>query len=132
MAAEDLRGFFNNEGSEEEEDDIHPPTPLPFTPRQEAPLPHHHHQRCPRHHRQQYPCRHHQQQYTPAATTSSNTPAATTTSCTPAGTTATCAPSLACMATATLAEPSMAGRPGRRTSPQETRARARTNRYKYY
>ena len=34
MAAEDLIGFFNNEGSEEEEeeDDIHPPTPLPFAP----------------------------------------------------------------------------------------------------
>ena len=36
--ADDLRGFFTNEGSEEEEY-IRPPTPLPFTPTPpEAPL----------------------------------------------------------------------------------------------
>ena len=41
MAVEDLRGFFTNERSEEGEDDyIHPPTPLPFTPPpSEAALP---------------------------------------------------------------------------------------------
>ena len=46
MATEDLTGFFNNERSEEEEDDIRPPTPLPFTQPEEARCTHHHHQQC--------------------------------------------------------------------------------------
>ena len=65
MAAEDLRGFFTNEGLEEEEDEeyIHPPTLLPVTPPPPEALflppflpppqqhcPHHHQQCCSGHH----------------------------------------------------------------------------------